>query len=203
VGRDLSGLIVTYGSLVSRITRQGVQIIHQIPNAIIGLDLTESRHSSEADSVPDDPKQLLIGIALHLLAGWEGVSLDTILAGIKTDAHYAFVRSYGDYTTKMPVVDLRNEQAWIAFRFDGEDLAPKHGGCARLNCPPSLFVEECQVDAWHYLMHEDRPGFWELQNREALVGVKPIHVRICHQVSAICLMQGFVEVALLHNPWRR
>ena len=28
-----------------------------------------------------------------------------------------------------------NKQAWIAFRFDGEDLAPEHGGPARLLVP--------------------------------------------------------------------
>ena len=63
---------------------------------------------------------------------WEGVSLDTMLAGLETDASHAMVRSYGDYTTNLPLNDLRNKQAWIAFRFDGKDLAPEHGGPARL-----------------------------------------------------------------------
>ena len=66
---------------------------------------------------------------------WEGVSLETILAEIETDAEYAMVRSYGDYTTNLPLDDLRNKQAWIAFRFDDEDLAPEHGGPARLLVP--------------------------------------------------------------------
>jgi len=35
---------------------------------IWGLDVTESRHSGEADSILDDPKQLLVGVALNLLA---------------------------------------------------------------------------------------------------------------------------------------
>src|SRR5262245_34304799 len=51
---------------------------------------------------------------------WEGVSLDTMLADVKTDAEYALVRSYGDYTTNLLLVDLLNKQAWIAFRFDDE-----------------------------------------------------------------------------------
>ena len=55
---------------------------------------------------------------------WEGVSLDTLLAELKTDASHAMARSYGDYTTNLPLNDLRNGQAWIAFRFDGKDLAP-------------------------------------------------------------------------------
>src|SRR5438552_15194980 len=55
---------------------------------------------------------------------WEGVSLDTILADIKTDAEYALVRSYGDYTANVPVEDLLDGRAWVAFRFDDDDLAP-------------------------------------------------------------------------------
>ena len=70
---------------------------------------------------------------------WEGVSLDTLLAEVKTDASYAFVHSYGDYTTNLPLKDLLNKQAWIAFRFDGEDLAPEHGGPARLLVHISIY----------------------------------------------------------------
>ena len=44
---------------------------------------------------------------------WEGVSVDTMLADVKTDASYAMARSYGDYTTNLPLKDLRNGQAWI------------------------------------------------------------------------------------------
>src|SRR2546426_3944697 len=58
--------------------------------------------------------------------------LETMLADMETDASHAMARSYGDYTTNLPLKDLRNKQAWIAFRFDGKDLAPEHGGPARL-----------------------------------------------------------------------
>src|SRR5204863_8227003 len=34
---------------------------------------------------------------------WEGVSLDTLFSVIKSDAEYALVRSYGDYTTNLPL----------------------------------------------------------------------------------------------------
>src|SRR6516225_1723803 len=51
-----------------RIARQGPHIIHEIPNMIRSLDVTKSRHSAEADSILDDPKQLLVGVALNLLA---------------------------------------------------------------------------------------------------------------------------------------
>src|SRR5262245_13676159 len=56
---------------------------------------------------------------------WEGVSLDTLLNGIADDPSFALVHSFGGYTTNLPLEDLLDGQAWIAFHFDGEDLAPE------------------------------------------------------------------------------
>jgi DMSO/TMAO reductase YedYZ molybdopterin-dependent catalytic subunit len=92
---------------------------------------------------------------------WEGVSLDTMFAGLKIDADYALVRSYGDYTTNLPLDDLMNKQAWIAFRFDDEDLAPEHGGPARLLVPHLYLWKSAKWVRGITLMHEDEPGFWE------------------------------------------
>jgi DMSO/TMAO reductase YedYZ molybdopterin-dependent catalytic subunit len=66
---------------------------------------------------------------------WEGVSLDTLLEGVGTSATFALVTSYGGYSTNLPLEDLTDHKAWIAFRYDGEDLAPEHGGPARLLVP--------------------------------------------------------------------
>lgn len=92
---------------------------------------------------------------------WEGVSLDTLLADIKTDASYTLVRSYGDYTTNVPLKDLLNKLAWIAFRYDGQDLAPEHGGPARLLVPHLYLWKSAKWVRGMTLMHEDKPGFWE------------------------------------------
>ncbi len=92
---------------------------------------------------------------------WEGVSLDTMLADVRTDAEYALVRSYGDYTTNLPLDDLMNKQAWIAFRFDDEDLAPEHGGPARLLVPHLYLWKSAKWVRGITLMHEDQAGFWE------------------------------------------
>lgn len=92
---------------------------------------------------------------------WEGVSLDTILGEIETDAEYAMVRSYGDYTTNLPVADLRKKQAWITFRFDDEDLAPEHGGPARLLVPHLYLWKSAKWIRGIRVMHEDHSGFWE------------------------------------------
>jgi DMSO/TMAO reductase YedYZ molybdopterin-dependent catalytic subunit len=92
---------------------------------------------------------------------WEGVSLDTLLAEIKTDDSYAFVHSYGDYTTNLPLKDLMNKQAWIAFRFDGKDLEPEHGGPARLLVPHLYLWKSAKWVRRITLTQQDKPGFWE------------------------------------------
>jgi DMSO/TMAO reductase YedYZ molybdopterin-dependent catalytic subunit len=92
---------------------------------------------------------------------WEGVSLDTMLADVDTDADYALVRSYGGYTTNLPLNDLMNNQGWIAFRFEEEDLAPEHGGPARLLVPHLYLWKSAKWVRGITLMHEDQPGFWE------------------------------------------
>jgi hypothetical protein len=47
--------------------RKRPHVIHQIPNVIWCLKFAEARHPCESDSVVDNPKQLLIGIALNFL----------------------------------------------------------------------------------------------------------------------------------------
>ena len=92
---------------------------------------------------------------------WEGVSLDVLLDGIADDASHALVRSYGGYTTNLPLKDLMDRQAWIAFRFDGEDLEPEHGGPARLLVPHLYFWKSAKWVRGITLLDHDEPGFWE------------------------------------------
>src|SRR5919202_2892687 len=53
---------------------------------------------------------------------WEGVSVDTLLAGVDTSAEYAMAFSDGGYTTNLPLEDLTDGRAWVAFAFGGESL---------------------------------------------------------------------------------
>jgi DMSO/TMAO reductase YedYZ molybdopterin-dependent catalytic subunit len=92
---------------------------------------------------------------------WEGVSLDTLLDGISDDAAFALVRSFGGYTTNLPLEDLLDGQAWVAFNFDGEDLAPEHGGPARLIVPHLYFWKSAKWVHGITLLDRDEPGFWE------------------------------------------
>ena len=70
---------------------------------------------------------------------WEGVSLDVLLDGVETAAEYALVRSYGGYTTNLPLEDLLDGKAWVAYAFGGAPLEPEHGGPARLLVPHLYF----------------------------------------------------------------
>jgi DMSO/TMAO reductase YedYZ molybdopterin-dependent catalytic subunit len=92
---------------------------------------------------------------------WRGVSLDTLLDGVPTQAGYALAKSYGGYTTNLPLADLRGGQAWIAYEYDGAPLPPEHGGPARLLVPHLYFWKSAKWVTGIDLMTEDDPGFWE------------------------------------------
>lgn len=92
---------------------------------------------------------------------WRGVSLDVLLAEIRSTADYAMVGSYGGYTTNLPVADLLGGKAWIAHTFDGRPLHPEHGGPARLLVPHLYFWKSAKWVRSLDLMPMDRPGFWE------------------------------------------
>jgi DMSO/TMAO reductase YedYZ molybdopterin-dependent catalytic subunit len=92
---------------------------------------------------------------------WRGVSLDTLLTGIETNATYAMARSYGGYTTNLPLPDLRDGKAWIAYQYDGKPLASEHGGPARLLVPHLYFWKSAKWVTGLDLMTQDKRGFWE------------------------------------------
>jgi len=92
---------------------------------------------------------------------WRGVSLDTLLDDVETAADFALVHSYGGYTTNLPLDDLLDGQAWVAFEYDGESLAPEHGGPARLLVPHLYFWKSAKWVRGLDLLLQDEPGFWE------------------------------------------
>ncbi|AEV87602.1 molybdopterin-binding protein [Actinoplanes sp. SE50] len=93
---------------------------------------------------------------------WKGVSLDTLFEDVETAADYVMAHSFGGYTTNVPLADLLDGQAWIAYEFDGEPLEEEHGGPARLLIPHLYFWKSAKWVNGLEMMHEDEPGFWEL-----------------------------------------
>src|SRR5256886_13634502 len=70
---------------------------------------------------------------------WRGVSLDTVLEGVDTSAEYVLAFCDGGYTSNLPLADVRDGKAWIAYEYEGEPLDPQHGGPARLLVPRHYF----------------------------------------------------------------
>ena len=92
---------------------------------------------------------------------WRGVSVDTLLDGVETSAEFAVAFSDGGYTTNLPLPDLLDGRAWVAFGYDGDDLEPEHGGPARLLVPHLYFWKSAKWVRGLRLVAEDEPGFWE------------------------------------------
>jgi DMSO/TMAO reductase YedYZ molybdopterin-dependent catalytic subunit len=92
---------------------------------------------------------------------WEGVSVDTLLEGVRTSAGYVMAFSDGGYTTNLPLADVTGGKAWVAFAFGGAPLEPAHGGPARLLVPHLYFWKSAKWVRGLRLMAQDAPGFWE------------------------------------------
>ena len=94
---------------------------------------------------------------------WRGVSVDTLFEQLELEpsARYATAHSYGGYTTNLPLTDLVDGQAFVAYLFDGAPLEAVHGGPARLVVPHLYFWKSAKWIRGIRLMSEDLPGFWE------------------------------------------
>jgi len=92
---------------------------------------------------------------------WKGVSLDTLLADVETAADFALAHSYGGYTTNLPMDDLLDGQAWIAYEYDHEPVDPEHGGPARLLVPHLYFWKSAKWVRGLVLSDTEDLGFWE------------------------------------------
>jgi len=96
---------------------------------------------------------------------WDGVSIDTLLAeGAKqgvTSAPFVMAVCDGGYTTNVPLADLVDGKAMVAFIYEGEPLDPEHGGPARLLVPHLYFWKSAKWVRELRFMERDQPGFWE------------------------------------------
>jgi DMSO/TMAO reductase YedYZ molybdopterin-dependent catalytic subunit len=92
---------------------------------------------------------------------WRGVSIETLLENVETAADYVLARSYGGYTTNMPLADLLDGQAWIAYEYEGDPVPAEHGGPARLLVPHLYLWKSAKWVRELQLLLEDDPGFWE------------------------------------------
>ena len=108
--------------------------------------------------------------AIHCVTTWSkfdmafaGVSVDTLLeiARPLPAATHVLAFSHTGYTTNLPLADVTDGKAWVAWEVDGEPLSRDHGGPARLLVPHLYFWKSAKFVAGLRLLDHDEPGFWE------------------------------------------
>ena len=92
---------------------------------------------------------------------WEGVSVDTLLQDAPNTARHVLASSDGGYTTNLPLEEVTGGQAWVVDTYEGQPLAPEHGGPARLLVPHLYFWKSAKWVRRLTLLPYDEPGFWE------------------------------------------
>jgi DMSO/TMAO reductase YedYZ molybdopterin-dependent catalytic subunit len=95
---------------------------------------------------------------------WRGVSVPELLdrARLLPSATHLLAHSYGGYTTNLPLSDVTEHPALIAYQADGEPLAREHGGPARLLVPHLYLWKSAKWVNRLEILTEDRLGFWEV-----------------------------------------
>ena len=94
---------------------------------------------------------------------WKGVSVDSLFEHVELDPKAMFVTAFAEqgYTTNIPLPDLINGRAFVAYEYDDKPLAPEHGGPARLVVPGLYFWKSAKWVRGLRLMEKDKSGFWE------------------------------------------
>ncbi len=94
---------------------------------------------------------------------WEGVPVWPLLEelGVRPEATHAVAHSEEDYTANVPLERLRADDVLLAYRFDGAELGPVHGGPLRLLVPSLYFWKSAKWLRGLELVEGDRPGYWE------------------------------------------
>jgi DMSO/TMAO reductase YedYZ molybdopterin-dependent catalytic subunit len=96
---------------------------------------------------------------------WEGVSLDELMkrAGMSESATHLIAHSHDGYSTNLPIQDVRDGKAWVAVRYEGEEISAEHGGPARLFVPHLYFWKSAKWLKRIEFIDRDVPGFWEVR----------------------------------------
>ena len=97
---------------------------------------------------------------------WEGVLFKTICAIVEPLPEARAVTSYGNefYTSSLPLHDyMLDEDVLLAYKHDGKDLEPEHGGPLRLVVPKIYAYKSTKwLKRLDFTKHWEK-GFWELR----------------------------------------
>jgi DMSO/TMAO reductase YedYZ molybdopterin-dependent catalytic subunit len=92
---------------------------------------------------------------------WTGVPVSTLLEDTQPWGKFVVAWCDGGYTTNLPLADVLDGKAWVAYQYEGEPLDPEHGGPARLLVPHLYFWKSAKWIRGLNLADHDEPGFWE------------------------------------------
>src|SRR5205814_10292659 len=80
---------------------------------------------------------------------------------VRPEAVAVMAHSEQGYTTNISLADLRDDDVLLAFRHDGQDLRPEHGGPCRLVVPKLYFWKSAKWVRAFEVLDVNAPGFWE------------------------------------------
>ncbi len=94
---------------------------------------------------------------------WEGVPFSEIakLVQPQPEARFVMQHCYGGYTTNLPIEEMYDDDALLAFNYDGKPLPPEHGGPLRMLVPKLYLWKSAKWLNGLEFMARDRRGFWE------------------------------------------
>ena len=107
---------------------------------------------------------------IHCVTTWSkfdvhfaGVSIDTLLEAARPlpTASFVLAHSHTGYTTNLPLADVTDGKAWVAWEYGGQPLPVEHGGPARLLVPHLDFWKSAKWVSRLQLLDHDVQGFWE------------------------------------------
>jgi len=142
---DLSDWSLRIGGLVEHDVTLGFDELQALPTVELTFDIHCVTKWSKLDTV------------------WKGVLVTTLLELAKplpSASHLISHAEYG-YTANTPLADATVPNAMVAWQYDGEPLAPKHGYPVRLIIPHLYFWKSTKWLRGLELLDDDRAGFWE------------------------------------------
>ncbi len=94
---------------------------------------------------------------------WRGVDVRTLIERARpvAEASHLLAHCYGGYTTNLPLADVLQRPALIAYRADGAALEADHGGPARLLVPHLYLWKSAKWIQRLEILDHDELGFWE------------------------------------------
>jgi DMSO/TMAO reductase YedYZ molybdopterin-dependent catalytic subunit len=96
---------------------------------------------------------------------WEGVKARDLArqAGVKPAAKFVFIRCDGGYTTNVALAEFLDDDVMLAWRHDGKELEPDHGGPLRLVIPKLYAWKSAKWVRAIEFCAQDQRGFWEVR----------------------------------------